>query len=320
MFVDEVKITVIAGKGGDGCVSFRREKYVPKGGPDGGNGGDGGNVHLAAVADIGALQRYKFKNVLEAESGKPGQPRKKGGNDGKDLVLPVPAGTLIKDTNTNETWELLKVGEKIQIAVGGKGGHGNAEFKSSTNTTPKQFERGGRGQKRNLFLELRLIADVGLIGLPNAGKSSLLNALTRAKAQVANYPFTTLEPNLGVMEEKILADIPGLIEGASEGKGLGHKFLRHAQRTTLLAHCISVESHEIEKDYKLVIKELEAFDKDLIKQPEVIILTKVDLVEGKQLKILMKRLKKLSRKVLPCSIYDERLLKDLRAKLVRLLK
>ena len=199
MIVDEAVITVKAGDGGDGAVSFRREKYVQKGGPDGGNGGDGGEVYIEGVADLSALKRFRYQKEFEAENGGRGMPKKMSGKNGKDLVLKVPVGTVIVDKRSNERWDISKIGEPLLIAIQGKGGRGNWHFRSPSNTTPKQFERGGWGQKRILELELQLIADVGFIGLPNAGKSSLLNELTRASVRVADYPFTTLEPNLGAM-------------------------------------------------------------------------------------------------------------------------
>lgn len=304
MLVDEVQILVRAGNGGDGQVSFRREKFVPKGGPDGGKGGDGGNVYFGGVDDITALNRYRFEKKFAAENGQPGGKDKKTGAKGKNLILKAPLGTVIKDLETNEVWECDRLGESFLIAKGGEGGRGNWYFRSATNRVPKKFEYGTYGQKRNLFLELRLIADIGFIGLPSAGKSSLLNELTRASVKVALYPFTTLEPNLGVMGGLILADLPGLIEGASGGKGLGIKFLKHIKRTKVLVYCISVESNDLLRDYEVVRKELANYDKELLDKPEIIALTKSDLVTKEELKLKTKDLKPTKREILPVSIHD----------------
>jgi len=318
MFVDEATITIKAGNGGSGAATFRREKYVPKGGPDGGNGGDGGDLYLVGVADLGALKRFRYKKHFEADSGKRGGSRKKTGARGEDLMLPVPVGTLVKDLETLEEVEILENGQKELLAKGGVGGRGNWEFKSPSNTTPREFEKGEEGVKRKLYLELQLIADVGLVGLPNAGKSSLLNALTRAKAVVANYPFTTLEPNLGAASGLLLADIPGLIEGASKGKGLGHKFLRHVKRTKMLAHLVSVESEDLERDYQTIRSELNDFDKELSVKPELVVLTKVDLVDDEKAKKMVRVLKKFGREVIYCSIDNLSQLKKLQSKLSRM--
>ncbi len=319
MIIDEAVITIKAGDGGDGCVSFRREKYVTKGGPDGGNGGNGGDMYIEGVADLSALKRFRYQKEFAADDGGRGMPKKMSGKNGKDLLLKIPVGTLMTDERSGEQWDITYTDEPLMIAGGGKGGRGNWHFRSPANTTPKQFERGGWGQKRVLNLELRLIADVGFIGLPNAGKSSLLNALTKANAQVANYPFTTLEPNLGVMFGKntkpiIMADIPGLIEGAASGKGLGHKFLRHVRRTKVLVHCISAESLNVARDYQIVRQELQQFDETLLEKKELVVLTKVDLMEGKKLPTLKKV------KVLTCSIYQPQLLQKLQQEVEHLVR
>lgn len=315
MLVDEVEIKIKAGSGGDGKVSFRREKFVPKGGPDGGDGGDGGNVYFVGVDDIMALQKFRFKKDFSAENGEPGDKNRKRGGKGKDLILEIPSGTVVKDLDTGEMWDLRVLGESLMIAKGGKGGRGNWHFKSSTHQTPFEFEYGGKGEERRLLLELRLIADVGLIGLPNAGKSSILNELTRASVRVAPYPFTTLEPNLGAMSGLIIADLPGLIEGASEGKGLGIKFLKHIKRTKVLVHCLSCESQDLLDDYKTVRKELGDYDSELLDKPEIILITKSDLVDEKKLKEIKGWLKDVSSNILSCSIYDDESLEKLKERL-----
>ncbi len=319
MIVDEATITVKAGDGGDGRVSFRREKFITKGGPDGGDGGNGGSIFFLGVSDLSALRQFRYKKVFEADSGKPGMPKKKFGSKASDLEIKIPIGTLIKDEKTTESWEVLKTGERILIAQGGKGGRGNSYFRSSTNTTPKQFERGGRGQKRELKIELQLIADVGLIGLPNVGKSSLLNRLTKAQVPVANYPFTTLEPNLGVMlckkKDLILADIPGLIEGASKGRGLGYKFLRHIKRTKMLAHCLAADTRNVLEDYKTVRKELAEFDQELTQKKEILVITKIDLLTQTKVDSLIKKLKTLKKEVVLTSIHQPETIKNLQIKL-----
>lgn len=305
MLIDEATIEIKAGDGGDGKISFRREKFIPKGGPDGGNGGTGGDFYFIGSRDLGALRLFRYQKKFSAEDGQAGEKKKKTGKDGQDKVIALPSGTLIKDLETGETWEINKPEDKYLMAKGGKGGLGNWEFRSATNQTPRFAEKGTPGQKRKLFLELRLIADIGLIGLPNAGKSSLLNELTRTKVKVAAYPFTTLEPNLGVMDGLILADLPGLIEGASKGKGLGFKFLRHIKKTKLLVHCISLETSDALEDYQVVRKELGEYEKELLEKPEIILLTKADLVDPLVLKENKKELRQTEEEILDCSIYDD---------------
>jgi len=308
MLVDEAQIKIKAGDGGNGIVHFHREKFVPKGGPDGGDGGAGGNVYFVGVDDLTALRQFRFKKEFFAPNGKPGGPNRKTGASGKDLEISLPLGTVIKDLQTQEVWELNNEGQRILIAKGGKGGRGNWHFKSATHQTPMEYEKGEPGQERQLFLELRLIADVGLIGLPSVGKSSLLNELTKAHAKVAPYNFTTLEPNLGVTKDGlIIADLPGLIEGAHQGKGLGIKFLKHIKRTKILVHCLSAESAEVVKDYKTVRKELGEYDEELLKRPEIILITKSDLVSKEKLREIKKNLSFVSKKkekIMDCSIYD----------------
>jgi len=303
MFVDEVKIIIKSGKGGDGTVSFdgTKGRY---GLPDGGNGGSGGDVYMVGTSDLSALSRYTFRKEFSAGPGKNGQQFEKTGKSGDDLLLVVPIGTVAHNLTTKKDKEVTHPGEQVLLAKGGRGGRGNLAFKSSTNRSPKKSEEGSAGEIFDIFLELRLIADIGFVGLPNVGKSSLLNELTAAGAKVADYPFTTLEPNLGVMDGIILADIPGLIEGASRGRGLGHKFLRHIVRTRNLVHFISAESKSPMTDYRIVRKELKAHDAKLIKKPDYIFLTKADLVPAKELKQKIAKLKKAHPKVMAVSIHD----------------
>ncbi|MEK7143749.1 MAG: GTPase ObgE [Patescibacteria group bacterium] len=307
MLIDDVTIKVRAGDGGKGAVAFN--KNLMSLGPTGGSGGKGGSVYFEGVSDLGALSQFRYKKDVEAAHGADGRGQFRDGQDGKDLVIKVPVGTAIHKIETGETEEILKIGEKILIAKGGLGGKGNFHFRSSRNTTPKQFQPGLPGENFTVKLELKLIADVGLIGLPNAGKSSLLNTLTKAKSKVANYPFTTLEPNLGAYYELIIADIPGLIEGASAGKGLGVKFLRHIERTKILFHLISAESENPEKDYKIIRKELEIHsaesEKKLVKKPEYIFLSKSDTLPEKDLKKKIAALKKINKNASPISILDD---------------
>lgn len=310
MLVDEVEITIKAGNGGNGKVGFRRSKFVPRGGPSGGDGGRGGDIYVEGVSDIGALYRFRYQKHFAAGNGEEGGLRKKSGKDADDLTLKIPVGSLIYAGNGREdVFEITEEGQVVCLAKGGKGGRGNWRYRTSTNQAPMYAQTGFPGEEKHLKIELRLIADVGLIGLPNAGKTSLLNELTNASAKVANYPFTTLEPNLGVMGNLILADIPGLVEGAAEGKGLGHKFLRHIQRTKLLAHCLSAESLDLEKDYEIIRHELKKFNKELLAKNEILVLTKTDLINKTEVKEKLSILKKLNKNALAVSIHDLKSLK-----------
>jgi len=302
MLIDDVTITVTSGSGGRGAVAFN--KNMMSLGPAGGSGGNGGSVHCEGVVDLSALRQFRFKKDLDADAGENGKPQFNDGKDGPDLILKVPVGTVIHNLETGKDTEITAIGERVLVAKGGHGGKGNFLFRSPRLTSPKRFQEGLPGEKFTLRLELKLIADVGLIGFPNAGKSSLLNELTSAKSKVANYPFTTLEPNLGTYYELILADLPGLIEGASAGKGLGIRFLRHVERTKILFHLISAESTKPVTEYKIIRKELGAYNKELLKKKEYLFLSKNDAVSPADLKKKLAVLKKLNPSVLPISIYD----------------
>ena len=302
MLIDDVLIKAQAGNGGKGAVAFNKNKMSL--GPVGGKGGKGGSVYIQGVSNLNALSQFRYKKDIKANNGTDGRGQLNDGSDGDDLILEVPVGTVIHNTQSKETQEILKIGEKVLIAKGGIGGRGNFLFRSSTNTSPKQFQKGMPGERVMLRLELKLIADVGLIGLPNAGKSSLLNELTKAQSKVGNYPFTTLEPNLGVYYELILADIPGLIKGASSGKGLGTKFLRHIERTNILFHLISAESQDPAQDYLTIQKELETYSKELTKKTEYLFLTKSDTVSTKEIEKRITALKKIHKDIIPISIHN----------------
>ena len=309
MLIDDVKIRVSAGHGGKGAVAFNSNMMSL--GPSGASGGRGGNIVGIGVEDISALRQFRFKKEFVAENGKDGGRQFNDGSDGKDTILKFPAGTVVHNLTTGEDITIEKIGELVHIAKGGKGGRGNFHFRSSINTSPKEFEHGEPGETFDLRLELKLIADVGFVGLPNAGKSSMLNELTNAKSKVANYPFTTLEPNLGAYYELILADIPGIIDGSSSGRGLGIKFLRHIERTRILFHFISTESPAPEKDYETIRKELGSYNKALLEKPEYLFLTKSDLVEEKTLKEKLEVLKKINKDVMAASIIDSESLKKI---------
>ena len=316
MLIDDVTIKVGAGKGGDGAVAFEKNKFAL--GPTGARGGDGGSVYFEAISDLSALNRFRNKKDWAAENGQIGRSQYRDGKVGQDLVLYVPTGTVIHNLDTSHSEELVKIGDRILVAQGGRGGKGNFFFRSPTNTSPEKFEYGQPGDKFTIRLELKLIATVGIIGLPNAGKSSLLNELTKAQAKVANYPFTTLEPNLGAYGDLILADIPGLIEGASKGKGLGTKFLRHIERTRVLFHLISAESEKPVKDYRTIRKELGEHNPELLEKTECVFVSKSDTVDIKKIKKTVTSLKKLNSKVLPISIHDWESLEKVKAILKRL--
>ena len=302
MLVDEVTIKLHAGNGGRGAVAFNKVKLSQ--GPVGGDGGNGGNMYFEGVSNINALMSYASNKEMKAEDGKNGRGQFLDGRRGEDFVLKIPTGTTITNLGTGYKQEMETVGQKILAAGGGMGGKGNFKFRSAINTSPTEFQEGLPGDTCEYHLELRLIADVGLVGLPNAGKSSLLNELTSAKSKVANYAFTTLEPHLGAYYELIIADIPGLIEGASSGKGLGVKFLRHIERTTTLFHLLSSESEDPAQDYEIIRNELEIHNSLLTIKKEFVLLTKTDAVAPKVLKEKVAVLKKLGLKPIPVSILD----------------
>lgn len=303
MLIDDVKIKIIAGNGGRGCVAFNKNLMAL--GPAGGSGGKGGSVWVEGVSNLSALSQFRYKKILSAENGKDGRDQFKDGHEGEDLVLKVPIGTALTNLDTGKPIEITKIGERKLLAKGGWGGRGNFHFKSSTNTSPKEFEMGRDGEKFDFRLELKLIANIGLIGLPNAGKSSLLNELTNAKSKTANYPFTTLEPNLGVYYGLILADIPGLIEGSSAGKGLGIKFLRHIERTEILFHLISAQSENPKKDYLAIRKELGLYNKSLLEKEEYLFLSKSDEATPAEIKKKLAILKKINKQTMAISLYDD---------------
>ncbi len=283
MFIDFAEIYVKAGDGGRGIVSFRREKFVPKGGPDGGDGGKGGDVIVEASKDENTLRPFRFKRHFRAENGQPGGSNNKTGKSGEDLIIKVPVGSIIKDENGNIIADLTEDGQRVVVARGGKGGKGNAAFATPTNRAPRTAQPGKKGEEKKLIIELKLLADVGLVGFPNAGKSSLIRAVSDAKPEVANYPFTTLSPHLGYVEFNgksfVIADIPGIIEGAHEGRGLGLRFLKHIERTKILVFVIDITDNPKEKFDKL-LSELESFSSELIKRKRAVALNKIDLLEN----------------------------------------
>ena len=259
-FVDEIKIQVESGRGGNGVEKWLHEKYKEFMGPCGGNGGRGGDVFVRGVRDMNILSQYRHEKEFRAGDGEPGGTRSREGKNGKDYILDVPIGSVITNLKTKKKFSVNEEGEEVKILNGGNGGYGNEHFKSSRNTTPKETTPGKPGEKADILIELELIADIGLVGFPNAGKSSLLNTLTNANSKIGDYPFTTLDPHLGALYGYVLADIPGVIEGASEGKGLGHKFLRHIKKTKMLLHLISVENNDVVESYKQIRHELESYD------------------------------------------------------------
>ena len=296
MFIDYVEIEVTAGNGGHGCVSFHTEKFVPKGGPDGGEGGHGGDIIAVADPNLTTLLDFRYRKRYKAKNGQPGEGNMRTGKSGEDTILRLPVGTIIKDLDTGEVLaDLDEQNARVTIASGGKGGHGNAHYKSPTNQTPRKAQDGQPGESRRLSMELRLLADVGLVGLPNAGKSTILARFSAARPKIADYPFTTLVPNLGIVKLRdfkscVMADIPGLIEGAAEGKGLGHQFLRHIQRTGLIVYVIDINELDILQTRQVLADELDRFDPSLLRRPSLTVITKVDTVSESDLQEVSKEL------------------------------
>jgi GTP-binding protein len=321
IFVDEIEVAARAGKGGDGVVRWLHLKSQEFSGPAGGNGGDGGDVYIRGVQDINLLSRYRGEKKFEAGDGKEGANRNQAGARGNDFVLDLPVGSVVTNRQTGEVHELVKEGELKLVLKGGRGGAGNTVFKSSVNQSPMECTPGARGENAMLHIELRLIANAGFIGLPNAGKSSLLNALTGAAAKVGAYAFTTLDPNLGAIHGFVLADIPGLIEGASDGKGLGFKFLRHISRTQFLLHCIALESDDPLRDYDIVRKEITEFEHGVLAdKPEIIVLTKSDTRDPVEIQRIKELFESKGKEVLIVSVLDDAQLKVFKDALLRALR
>lgn len=300
MLTDEINLTMRAGDGGRGKIHFAPRK----GGPDGGNGGRGGSLYIRSTSDLTALTNLTGKKIISAENGQDGSANKMAGKSGGNLVINIPVGSEITDLDSKEKWEVTP-GSTIKLCAGGEGGRGNFEFRSATNRTPREAEPGQPGVCRQININLKLFANVGIIGLPNAGKSSLLNSITNAHAKTGAYPFTTLEPNLGVCNNVILADIPGLIAGAHQGRGLGVKFLKHISKVSQLFHCISSESTDPLADYNTIRQEIHEYNPAILDKPEIILFTKIDLLPEHQLQEKIRKLKPLNKPVIPISVYQE---------------
>jgi GTPase len=319
MLVDNITLTIKAGNGGDGSPHLRRDGQTAKGGPDGGNGGNGGSIYFQGSHNLTDLREFRYHKKIVADSGTNGARQNMYGKNASHITTYVPLGTRITDVTTGTVVEITDDKTPILFAQGGKGGRGNVEFKSATNQTPVNFERGGEGEERQLLLELRLIAEIGLIGLPNAGKSSLLAVLTNATPNIAAYPFTTLEPNIGMLKTHPIADIPGLIEGASKGKGLGIDFLRHIEKTKILIHLIDASNPSPKSSYDTIRNEFRKFDPLLLEKPEYILLSKTDLAPPKTVEKLHKLFAKTGKQVFTCSIYDPAGIDALKKTLLELL-
>ena len=321
-FLDQVKIYVKAGNGGDGSPSFRREKFIEFGGPDGGDGGNGGSVVLISERNLNTLIDYRYQQHHKAQRGDNGAGQNRTGKGGDDLILKVPIGTQVfEEDNKTLIYDFKKEGEKFVAAAGGKGGLGNTRFKSSTNRAPKKFTKGTKGEEFTIWLQLKTIADIGIIGLPNAGKSSLLAAITNANPKIANYKFTTLNPNLGVAQyddkEVILADIPGLVEGAHEGVGLGIQFLKHIERCKSLLHLIDITNLDIKESYNQVKKELTNYSSEMLKKKEIVVLNKIDLVDKDIIdEIILEFSKDINCEIITLSTLDKNSISQLKSKLI----
>ena len=322
-FLDQVKIFVKAGDGGSGSPSFRREKFIEFGGPDGGDGGKGGSVILKSERNLNTLIDYRYQQHFKARRGEDGKGKNQTGKGGKDLFLSVPIGTQVfEEDNKTLIFDFKKEKDEFTVAIGGKGGFGNTKFKSSTNRAPRKFTKGTKGEEFWIWLQLKTIADIGIIGLPNAGKSSLLSSMTSANPKIANYRFTTINPNLGVAiyddKEITLADIPGLIEGAHTGVGLGVKFLKHVERCKTLLHLIDISDDDLIKSYKQIRRELGEYSKELLRKKEIIVLNKIDLLSKEDLKIKKKKFEeKLRKKIIELSTLDKKLINKLKIRLLK---
>ena len=321
-FLDQVKIYIKAGKGGDGSPSFRREKFIEYGGPDGGDGGNGGSVILKAERNLNTLIDYRYQQHHKAKRGDSGSGQNRTGKSGDNLILKVPLGTQVfEEDNKTLIFDFVKIGEEFVVASGGKGGLGNTRFKSSTNRAPKKFTKGTPGEEFTIWLQLKTIADIGIIGLPNAGKSSLLAAMTNANPKIANYQFTTLNPNLGVAsyddKEVTIADIPGLIEGAHKGTGLGVKFLKHIERCKSLLHMIDITNKDLKKSYRQIKNELKNYSSKLIKKKELIVLNKIDLISESEIEKIVKEFSKNTKsEILTLSTLKKKSVSKIKAKLI----
>ncbi len=320
MLVDNVNLLVKAGNGGNGAATFLSNARNFKGGPDGGNGGNGGSIYIQGSNNIADLSQFRYQKKITAEDGIQGKRKNLYGKNAPDKTIFVPRGTKITDLRSNTVYEITNHSDSILIAKGGKGGKGNNEFKTSTNQSPRFAEKGTIGERKELFLELRIIAQIGLIGLPNSGKSSLLSVLTNATPKIGNYPFTTLEPNIGMFEDYAIADIPGLVEGASKGKGLGIEFLKHIEKTEMLIHTIDATIEDPKKTYETVRKEFKEFNPKLLEKPEIVLITKTDLVDEKRLKEIVVILKKMKKEVLAYSLYNPKSIDAIKQKIKDSLK
>lgn len=320
MFVDEIRITAKAGDGGDGVVRWRQEKFKPLSGPAGGNGAKGGDVYVRAVRDLSLLSKYTGSKSFKAQNGEAGRSLSQHGKGGEDLYVEVPVGSRVTDLTRGRVYELEAEGQTIKVLNGGRGGLGNEHFKSSTNRSPEDSTKGRSGEEGEFLIELLMIVDVGLIGKPNAGKSTLLNALTNAKSAIGDYPFTTLAPHLGDFYGYALADIPGLIEGASEGKGLGHKFLRHVEKTKMLLHLVSLEEEDVKNTYSAISKELSDYNESLGDRETWIILTKKDLISSDKLETILASIDTLKKRVFVLSVKEGEGVKNLHDELVKRLR